>query len=293
MALSNVYDPNRNVDNANVILETAFENGLHIFHSAFHYGNGYTYQLLDSFKYKKEAEFIIKIMGDPRRIYNGLDGISNYFNIVKDKPIDYVQLIPTKDDYPDGYSINDIIKDLDSKGPLYTILLQLQKEHLINKIGVEIRDEAELFYVSENSILSFVVCDMSIMRRVIFSTGAIAHLKQCNLKLFAIRPLACGWLTKRYRKSKDFLENDNRKEWYYPGEGYREAVDKILDGQDVEEISVRYLNSKKYIDGIVIGISNIEDLFKDIKYDSLPVLDSCLEDILDNLFEQPQVLEPD
>lgn len=293
LALSKVYDQNRNVANAQLLLEKAFDLGVNIYHSAFHYGNGYVYQLLNNFKYKDNSKYMIKIMGDPKLIYNGLDGINNYFSIISDKAIDYVQLIPTKDDFSDGYDINDIINDIETKGMLYEILIKLKKERKIKKIGIEIRDEKELLGISSNSLISFIVCDMSIMRRVVFTHTAIEHLKSCELGLFAIRPLACGWLTNRYAKLSDFPEDDNRKEWYYPGEKYRMDVDNVLYGNDIEEISIRYLNSKTYIDGIIIGISNYQDLLKDIKVNSMPVLDNNYEIELDNLFEQPQVLEPD
>lgn len=293
MALSKVYDPNRNVENAQWLLEEAFDLGVNIFHSAFHYGNGYAYQLLNRFKYKADSEFMIKIMGDPKIIYDGVDGINNYFDIISDKIIDYVQLIPTKDDFPDGYDIEDIISDIETKGNLYDILTSLKRKKKINKIGIEIRDEKELMHISSNSLFSFIVCDMSIMRRVISTDAAIKHLNECKLKLFAIRPLACGWLTNRYSKLSDFPEDDNRIEWYYPGEKYRMEVDSVLYGNDIEQISIRYLNSKAYINGIIIGISSYQDLLKDIKFNSMPGLENEYEIELDNLFEQPQVLEPD
>lgn len=293
MSLSNVYKPIGH-SQGEQLLNQAYAKGIKLFHSAYHYGYGSVYHQINTLKHLQEIELIIKIMGDPKRIFNGVDGINNFFSIVHKPIIDYMQLVPTADDYADGYTIKDIINDVNNKGPLFHILQELKNCNKVKYIGIELREEEDILPIIESGFFSFTVNDHSIIRQVIHSTIIHKKILQSSIKVFAIRPLASGWLTKKYATLSDFVQGDLRREWYYPGEEYRKTVVKEIEKykMNIEEAAIRFLKNERIIKGIIIGMSNERQLNYNYRLSKYPPLQSTLYKNLKHLFKQPIILEP-
>ena len=293
MALTDVYDPCNNV-NGDMLLQYAYEQGIRYYHTAFHYGNGKAYSFLNSILSHNDVKLVVKIMGDPLRIIDGLDGIRHFFNYVNKDTIDYMQLVPTSDDFSDGYSISDIAKDITEGGPLSVILSKLHNEGKYQHLGIEVWNENELQMITKSNAFSFIVSDHSVIRRVIHSQKAEELLFNSGIQLFAIRPLASGWLTNNYVRLTDFSETDRRKEWYYPGEELRRQVQQLTEkyNLNLQETCFRFLKNERIVSGIVIGMSSVSQITENCKYDQMLPLDNDLYIALKGLFQQPIVLEP-
>jgi aryl-alcohol dehydrogenase-like predicted oxidoreductase len=297
MALSNVYNPNVILSEAERTLSMALEAGMNCIHTAYHYGNGQTFIFIKSVinKYKKNGiKVIAKIDGHPDRMLVADDGIDNTRKLLGIDRIDFAQFVESNCKYPDIIKPMDIIDDILIEGKTFDKICKFKDKQLIKYAGIEAYTPDELELSLKIPIIDFVVIDQSIIRQVAHGEDIIDKINKSNKLIFAIRPLAGGWLTNKYELITDFPVFDNRREWYSIGEKYRKDVALIAQREniDITELAIRFLINQNFISSIVIGLRTLNQLEIAIESVKKGALNQELYNELQNLFAQPIILEP-
>ena len=208
---------------------------------------------------------------------------------------DFAQLVESDPDYTTRVNPDDIIRDLHIQGPTFEAISRLKSDGLIRKIGVEVYNPEQLRKGVDCPALDFVVLDQSIIRQTAFEKDVLELISKNDMGVFAIRPLAGGWLTNTYRCLGDFSPGDKRTQWYWPGESYRKPVAQFCEKNslDITETAIRFLLGQTVISSIVIGMRTVKHVNQALAALDKGPLPGALQEELESLFQQPIILEPE
>lgn len=294
MALTPVYNPDADLSEAASVLDFAYDRGIRHYHTAGHYGDGAAYEALRGLcsRRKDDLQLIVKIEGALERLFDGPEGIDTSLRGLGRDSIDYVQMVESREDMPDPVSQTEVLHALAPGRPLRAQLEKARQAGRLRSLGAEIQTSAHLD-LALTLDLDFVVGDQSILRHVV-PIQAPEPIADRRIELFAIRPLAGGWLTRRYARLEDFAPRDNRRLWYVAGAPLRERIAALCEdhGVAIEQAALRFLLMRPYPHRIVLGCRTRAQLEAALDPALLEPLPADLFAALRKLARQPFVLEP-
>jgi aryl-alcohol dehydrogenase-like predicted oxidoreductase len=300
MASTRTYDDHADVSEAEAALREGLERGIRWLHCAEHYGMGEAFALLRRVLARHPAADAVKVVAKldvhPERFVEGPEGILSTLRGLGRERIDYAQLVPWS---PWAGSsvlpVMRILDDLEHGGPLLERIQIHREAGRLGHVGIEVFEPAQARRAAAIAGIDFIVADHSILRRVVHAGAVPLAVARGQVELFAIRPLAGGWLTSRYQRLDDFALEDRRREWYASGEALRACVEPLLreHGLDWVEAALRFLHQHPHPQRIAVGMRTVAHVRAATAEHMSEPLPQALYDALDAAIAQPAALEPD
>jgi aryl-alcohol dehydrogenase-like predicted oxidoreductase len=296
MALTDVYNPNPDLSEAEPALRTAVEFGVQIVHTAEHYGRGGALELIRRLPdgCRKSLTICAKIEAAEDRFIRGPEGINSTAGARGRDCIDMVQLVAWSPWSADATrNIDDVLDDLQPGRWLHEAVNKLRESGRVRQVGVEVTEHHHVEWAAAMTDLDFVVGDYSIMRQVSPARMIPQRIARSEMMLLATRPLAGGWLTARYRMREDYPAGDRRPDWYAPGEQMRVRVAEVFRKHRLSWIegSLRFLHHHEFPQMIAVGMRTPNQVRQVLDGSYTRPLSEEIYKELAALFEQPVVLD--
>ncbi|WP_284125082.1 aldo/keto reductase [Parerythrobacter aestuarii] len=296
MALVSTYNERQDTSAAKAVIEEAFDSGIRLFHCAGHYGNGYAFSLLRQTltgDARAHSQVCVKIEGQNDRLLNGPEGIDSSLTALDREVIDFAQVVESREDVPNQVSMTEVLEQLKPGKRLRHRLEEARRAGKIRKLGAEIQSAAHLALALQCD-LDFVVGDQSLIRQTVPVDPVPREIESGEVDFIAIRPLAGGWLTDRYRNLQDFAAGDHRREWYAAGESARERVAEVCEdyGLDIYSAAMRFLLGNPVARFVVVGTRTPDQLRAAMQPTLNDPLPPEVAQAFLSLFDQPFDLEP-
>lgn len=296
MALVSTYNDNEDTSSAALVIEEAFDSGIRLFHCAGHYGDGYAFSLLRhtlTGDAKARSQVCVKIEGQLERLFDGPEGLDSSLSALGRETIDFAQLVESRDDVPDRVTMTEVLEQLKPGKRLRHRLEEARKAGKLQKLGAEIQTKEHLELALQCE-LDFFVGDQSLIRQTIPVRSAPREIEAGEIDFIAIRPLAGGWLTDKYRCLEDFSAGDHRREWYAAGESARWRVSEVCEsyGIDLYAAAMRFLLGNHLPRFVVVGARTQTQLRAAMQPGLNEPLPPEILNAFLSLFDQPFDLEP-
>tara|TARA_Y100000389_G_C17390766_1_gene479761 strand:+ start:66 stop:941 length:876 start_codon:yes stop_codon:yes gene_type:complete len=222
------------------ILNYAYENGIRILDTAEKYGNAHSEISEFHKKYNKKFKIITK------------SGFENYINIdLKTRILNHCNFLAV--DHLHGFMFHNY-QSLKKNKVHYLQLFELKKQGLIKKIGISLYNNNELLDIIENYNdfdfvqMPFNLLDNAIKRQKLFER---AILKKIEIYVRSI-----------FLQGLFFLETKNISKQLSVLKPYLNSLDDIKNEfcLDTASIALKYALEKDYINHVLIGVDNLEQL---------------------------------
>ena len=296
MGLTPAYNPGADLREADRAVQRALDLGVRVFHCAEHYGDGAVLQTLGRLLEDRgidDAHVVVKIDVHPERFLSGPEGIESTCGHLGRERLDTVQLVGWSPWADEQIPASEILDDLEAGGPIATQVHRLRDQGRIGRLALEAEHLEDAERAATVPGIDLVVCDQSIIRQVVPPGEAGEAFRSGRVEVLAIRPLAGGWLTDRYRALDDFDAGDNRREWYFLAEPYRQRVAEVLEGSGIGiyEAALRFLHQGRFPQVIAVGMRTVAQVEAALRPECARPLPEAVYQRLVDLFDQPVVIE--
>ena len=135
---------------------------------------------------------------------------------------------------------------------LFNTLLKLKRKKKINKLGVSVYTRKELEFVIKNYKIDIVNLPISVANQEFCKKGYLSKIKRNKIEIHARSVFLQGLLlTNQHNLPKKFKKNPFFLQWF-----------KWLkfNNHNPLEASLGFVKNKKYIDKIIIGVDNFDQL---------------------------------
>ncbi len=134
----------------------------------------------------------------------------------------------------------------------YEVLKKLKRRKKVDKIGVSVYSKKELNYVIKNYDIDVVNLPLSVGNQEFYQKNYLLNIKKKNIEIQARSIFLQGLLLSSYSKlPKKFRNNNFFLEWF--------KWLKINNYNSLD-LSLGFIKSIKYIDKIVVGVDNLDQL---------------------------------
>ena len=149
--------------------------------------------------------------------------------------------------FPSNY---DLISN--DEAAIFNTLLKLKRKKKINKLGVSVYTRKELEFVIKNYKIDIVNLPISVANQEFCKKGYLSKIKRNKIEIHARSVFLQGLLlTNQHNLPKKFKKNPFFLQWF-----------KWLkfNNHNPLEASLGFVKNKKYIDKIIIGVDNFDQL---------------------------------
>jgi aryl-alcohol dehydrogenase-like predicted oxidoreductase len=233
------------------MLDLAYEKGIRIFDTASAYGDAE--EILGDFMQSRNLTDKIQVITKLKPNIISESGEDSY-DIILDNLKTSLKRLNRK--YVDGYLFHSpaYIKDK----ILVNCLRRLKDEGLVKNIGVSIYEEEDAIYAAQLDEVDYIQIPYSILDQRLNRTNFFEIAKKNNKTVFARSAFLQGLF---------FMPEDKIPSYLSGVKKYFKELDKIIGkyGLNRRQAALLFSYQNKYIDYVVFGVDNINQLEEDIE----------------------------
>lgn len=253
------------------ILNYAYEHGVRILDTAEKYGIAHNIIAEFHKKYDKKFNIITK------------SGFNNNINLdLKDRVLDHCDFLSL--DYLYGFMFHNY-ESLKNNNEYYFQLFELKKQGFIKEIGISLYNNNELLDIIENYNdfdfvqMPFNLLDNAIKRKDMFEKAILKNIKIYVRSIFL--------------QGLFFMKNENISKQLSVLKPHLKSLDNIKKKfcLDTASIALKYAIEKDYINNVLIGVDNLEQLEYNLSIVNKP--DNIPHELIDKIdVKHSQLLNP-
>jgi len=252
------------------ILDLAYKRGIRVFDTANAYGDAE--EILGEFittrKIKDKVEIISKLRPhviSPENAGNA----QKILELIEAEIRKSLQRI--RRDYLDGYLLHTPEYIYNDK--IVAALRACKAKGLVKNIGVSIYEEADALYAVNNAAVDYIQLPYSVFDQRLNKTGFFEAARKNKVKVFARSAFLQGLVFMEKERIPDYLEEAKQ---------HLETFDKIIKqhGLSRTEASLLFSYNNPYIDSVVFGVDNTNQLNEDIDIVQKELkFDECMKEL--------------
>lgn len=203
-------------------LETAWENGINFYDTADTYGHGHSESLIAQFLKNKPRDKIILASKAGWDFYHG--GSKKNFDPAYLRFACEESLKRLQTDIIDVYQLHNPSLELIRRGEIVGVLEDLKTEGKIRFIGISIHTEADGLAALEDPRVDTLQLVFNLLDQR-HAENVVPEAAKKNIGIIVREPLACGFLTGKYKADHEFHKQDHRRR--FPPEKLAQEMEKI------------------------------------------------------------------
>lgn len=250
------------------MLDLAYEKGIRIFDTANAYGDAE--EILGEFMESRNLKDKIQVITKLKPNIIDKSGEDSY-NIILNNLTESLKRL--KREYVDGYLFHSpfYIKDK----ILVECFCRLKAEGLIKNMGVSIYEEEDAIYAANLKEVDYIQIPYSILDQRLDRVGFFEMAKKNNKTIFSRSAFLQGLF---------FMPEDKIPPHLDIAKKYFRELDEVIDKYNLnrQQVALLFSSQNKYVDYVVFGVDNINQLEEDIEIIRSNVnCQDCIEELKD------------
>lgn len=253
------------------ILSSAYKNGIRILDTAEAYGS--SQEVIGSFHKK-----------NPETKFNVISKVSKYGNLgnFKDNVLKSLKVLEIESFY--GYMVHNY-QTLKENPSIYTEMLNIKNDGFTKLIGISLYENEEIRDVIDNYRFDFIQIPFNILDNHSFRGEIIEKARKSGLRIHTRSSFLQGLF---------FMDVNALPKSMGPLKKGLESIKGICARHSIEvqDLSLGYVNSKSYIDQIVIGVDSNKQLLSNLKSTENVLREKIILEVEEIEVENKEMLNP-